>query len=322
MDKVKTIFLGTGWESVETLKILHKSKAFEVVAVITTPDKPIGRKQIITPSDVKKYALENNIPVEQPDKVKERYIEIAQKYNPEIVICKAFGEIVPKEFLNHPKYGCINIHFSLLPKYRGAVPIQKALLDGEKETGITIMLMSEGLDEGDIIDTYTEEIREDDTNISLRERLVKKSTEVLIPVLNKWINGEIVPIAQENSLATYCWQKDISKDKAEIKLEEYEPKYIDRMVRAFIPWPITWIVLPESNNENLSKKTMKIYKAEITKGKKIIMPGMLWTDGRDVYVSTKEEGVSLKLIDFQIEGRNRMGGREFLNGIGRFIPKN
>ena len=322
MDKVKTIFLGTGWESVETLKILHKSKEFEVVAVITTPDKPIGRKQIVTPSDVKKYALENNIPVEQPDKVKERYIEIAQKYNPEIVICKAFGEIVPKEFLNHPKYGCINIHFSLLPKFRGAVPIQKALLDGEKETGITIMLMSEGLDEGDIIDTYTEEIREDDTNISLRERLVKKSTEVLIPVLNKWINGEIVPIAQENSLATYCWQKDISKDKAEIKLEEYEPKYIDRMVRAFIPWPIAWIVLPESNNENLSKKTMKIYKAEITKGKKIIMPGMLWTDGRDVYVSTKEEGVSLKLIDFQIEGRNRMGGREFLNGVGRFIPKN
>jgi len=319
MDKVKTIFLGTGWESVETLKTLHKSKEFEVVAVITTPDKPIGRKQIVTPSDVKKYALEKNIPVEQPDKVKERYIEIAQKYNPEIVICKAFGEIVPKEFLNHPKYGCINIHFSLLPKYRGAVPIQKALLDGEKETGITIMLMSEGLDEGDIIDTYTEEIREDDTNISLRERLVKKSTEVLIPVLNKWINGEIVPIAQENSLATYCWQKDISKDKAEIKWEEYEPKYIDRMVRAFIPWPIAWIVLPESNNENLSKKTMKIYKTEITKGKKIIIPGMLWTDGRDVYVSTKEKGISLKLIDFQIEGRKRMGGREFLNGVGRVL---
>lgn len=319
MDKVKTMFLGTGWESVETLKILHKSKAFEVVAVITTPDKPIGRKQIVTPSDVKKYALENNIPVEQPDKVKERYIEIAQKYNPEIVICKAFGEIVPKEFLDYPKYGCINIHFSLLPKFRGAVPIQKALLDGEKETGITIMLMSEGLDEGDIIDTYTEEIREDDTNISLRERLVKKSTEVLIPVLNKWINGEIVPIAQENSLATYCWQKDISKDKAEIKLEEYEPKYIDRMVRAFIPWPIAWIVLPESNNENLSKKTMKIYKTEITKGKKIIIPGMLWTDGRDVYVSTKEKGISLKLIDFQIEGRKRMGGREFLNGVGRVL---
>jgi len=181
------------------------------------------------------------------------------------------------------------------------------------------MLMSEGLDEGDIIDTYTEEIREDDTNISLRERLVKKSTEVLIPVLNKWINGEIVPIAQENSLATYCWQKDISKDKAEIKWEEYEPKYIDRMVRAFIPWPIAWIVLPESNNENLSKKTMKIYKTEITKGKKIIIPGMLWTDGRDVYVSTKEKGISLKLIDFQIEGRKRMGGREFLNGVGRVL---
>ncbi len=125
MDKVKTIFLGTGWESVETLKTLHKSKAFEVVAVITTPDKPIGRKQIVTPSDVKKYALENNIPVEQPDKVKERYIEIAQKYNPEIVICKAFGEIVPKEFLDYPKYGCINIHFSSFQNIEGQYQFKK-----------------------------------------------------------------------------------------------------------------------------------------------------------------------------------------------------
>ena len=125
MDKVKTIFLGTGWESVETLKILHKSKEFEVVAVITTPDKPIGRKQIVTPSDVKKYALENSIPVEQPDKVKERYIEIAQKYNPEIVICKAFGEIVPKEFLDYPKYGCINITSPYFPNFEGQYQFKK-----------------------------------------------------------------------------------------------------------------------------------------------------------------------------------------------------
>ena len=142
MDKVRTIFLGSGWESVETLRTLHGSDDFDVVSVITTPEKPVGRKQVMTPSDVQIYALENNIPVEHTEKMKERYLEIAKKYNPDIVVCKAFGEIVPKEFLEYPKYGSINIHFSILPKYRGAVPIQKAILDGEEETGISIMLMS------------------------------------------------------------------------------------------------------------------------------------------------------------------------------------
>jgi methionyl-tRNA formyltransferase len=321
MDKVKTIFLGTGWESVETLKTLHKSNEFEVVAVITTPDKPVGRKQIITPSDVKKYALENGIPVEHTERMKEKYMKVAEQYKPEIVVCKAFGEIVPKEFLEYPKYGCVNIHFSILPKYRGAVPIQKALLNGEKETGITIMLMSDGLDEGDILDTYTEEIKDDDTNISLRERLVKKSTEVLIPVLKRWINGEIVPIPQDSTLATYCWQKDISKEAAEIKWDKYDAKYIERMIRAFVPWPVAWTILPESSNKNLSKKIMKIYKAEITNGKKELIPGLLWSDGKETFISTKEKGISLKLIDFQIEGRNKMRSKEFLNGIGRIIPK-
>jgi len=148
---MRTIFLGTAWESLETLKVLHKDSFFDVVCVITAPDKPVGRKQELTPSEVKRYALENNIPVLHTEKKKENYIKVLEEYKPEIVVCKAFGEIIPKEFLDYPKYGCINIHFSILPKYRGAVPIQKAILDGEKETGITIMLMSEGLDEGDIL---------------------------------------------------------------------------------------------------------------------------------------------------------------------------
>ena len=224
MDKVKTIFLGSGWESVETLRVLHESEDFEVVCVITTVDRPVGRKQIMTPSDVKKYALENNILVEHTKSKKERYMEIANQYKPDIVVCKAFGEIVPKEFLDYPKYSCINIHFSILPKYRGAVPIQKAILDGEKETGISIMLMSEGLDEGDVLDIYKEEIKPDDTNISLRERLVKKSAKILLPVLREWIDGKIVPQKQDYSKATYCWQKDISKEKAEIKLDIHKPE--------------------------------------------------------------------------------------------------
>jgi len=182
---MKTVFLGTAWESLETLKVLHNDPNFEIVCVITSTDKPVGRKQVMTPSDVKKYAIENSIPVVHTEGKTENYIKVLKKYDPEIVVCKAFGEIVPKEFLEYPKYGCINIHFSILPKYRGAVPIQKAILDGEKETGISIMLMSEGLDEGDVLEIFREEIREDDTNITLRERLVRKSTEVLIPTLLK-----------------------------------------------------------------------------------------------------------------------------------------
>lgn len=322
MDKVKTIFLGTGWESVETLKALHESKEFKVVAVITTPDKPVGRKQILTPSEVKVFAMENEIPVEHTEKREERYLEIAEKYNPEIVVCKAFGEIVPKSFLDYPKYSCINIHFSILPKYRGAVPIQKAILDGEKKTGISIMLMSEGLDEGDVLEIYTEEIKNEDTNSSLRERLVKKSAEILIPLLLNWINGEITPIKQDESLATYCWQKDISKEKAEILWDKYEPEYIERMVRAFLPWPVAWTKLPASKIKNISNRVVKIFKAEICNVNNDKKAGELWSNEKDVFISTKEKGICLKLIEFQIEGKNKINAKEFLNGVGRLISKN
>ncbi|MGI6443822.1 MAG: methionyl-tRNA formyltransferase [Candidatus Dojkabacteria bacterium] len=320
MDKVKTIFLGSGWESVETLKILHESEVFEVVCVITTVDRPVGRKQVMTPSDVKKYALENNIPVEHTESKKERYMDIANQYQPDIVVCKAFGEIVPKEFLEYPKYGCINIHFSILPKYRGAVPIQKAILDGEKETGISIMLMSEGLDEGDVLDIYKEEIKPKDTNISLRERLVKKSAEILLPVLKEWIDGKIVPEKQDNSRATYCWQKDISKEKAEIKWDMYEPEYIERMVRAFLPWPVAWTRLPKSENKNLSEKIMKIYKVELINCKNMGNEvGKLFVEGEDLLFTTKHSEKCLKLVEFQIEGRNITNSTDFLKGLGRHL---
>ncbi|HHX99758.1 TPA: methionyl-tRNA formyltransferase [Candidatus Dojkabacteria bacterium] len=320
MDKVKTIFLGSGWESVETLKILHESEVFEVVCVITTVDRPVGRKQVMTPSDVKKYAWENNIPVEHTESKKERYMDIANQYQPDTVVCKAFGEIVPKEFLEYPKYGCINIHFSILPKYRGAVPIQKAILDGEKETGISIMLMSEGLDEGDVLDIYKEEIKPKDTNISLRERLVKKSAEILLPVLKEWIDGKIVPEKQDNSRATYCWQKDISKEKAEIKWDMYEPEYIERMVRAFLPWPVAWTRLPKSENKNLSEKIMKIYKVELINCKNMGNEvGKLFVEGEDLLFTTKHSEKCLKLVEFQIEGRNITNSTDFLKGLGRHL---
>lgn len=319
MDKVKVVFLGTSWESVASLKVLHQSSDFDIVCAITMPDRPVGRRKILTPTAVKEYCLGNGIPVVHTENQKEKYMEVANRYQPDIVVCKAFGEIVPKEFLDFPKYSCINIHFSILPKYRGAVPIQKAILDGEKETGISVMLMSEGLDEGDILSIHKEIIHEDDTNISLRERLVKKSEEILIPTLKDWIDGNIVAQKQNDAEATYCWQKDISKEKAEIKWEEYEPAYIERMVRAFLPWPIAWTRLPKSENKSLSGKIVKIFKAELTNIPNEKEAGTLWSDGEDIFFSTKDKDTCLKVIELQVEGRNKTDAKEFLRGLGQKV---
>lgn len=316
-ESVRILFLGTGWESVATLKALFEDKRFSIVGVITTPDKPVGRKQILTPSDVKKYAIENSIPVYHTEKKKERYLEALDIFKPELVVCKAFGEIVPKEFLEYPRYRCINVHFSILPKYRGAVPIQKAILDGEKKTGISIMLMSEGLDEGDILSIYEEEILKDDTNVSLRERLVRKSAQILGDILERWVNGEITPVKQDNNLATYCWQRDISKERAEINWKLQDAEYVDRMIRAFVPWPVAWTVLPEGVNKNISKKIMKIFKAELIQKDINKESGLLFSENGMVYFATRDSSKLIHIIDFQIEGKNRTNEKEFLNGIGR-----
>ena len=312
---MKTIFLGTGWESLATLKVLFEDSNFEIVCVITTPDKKVGRKQTLTPSAVKEYALENNIPIVHTEKKKENYIKVLKKYNPEIAICKAFGEIIPKEFLNYPKFGCINIHFSILPKFRGAVPIQKAILEGEKETGISIMLMSEGLDEGDILRLFKEEIRANDTNISLRKRLVEKTTELLIPTLKEWINGKITPIPQNNEEATYCWQKDISKEKAEIVWSKYPPNYIERMVRAFVPWPVAWTKLDESLPDSIAGKRMKIFEAELVKLENERNLGELFSKNDMVLFSTNDPSTVLRIKSFQIAGKKKTNEKEFLNGM-------
>lgn len=312
---MKTIFLGTGWESLETLKVLFKSPDFEVVCVITSPDKKVGRKQILTPSAVKEYALEKNIPVVHTEKKKENYIKVLKKYNPEIAVCKAFGEIIPKEFLKYLKHGCVNIHFSILPKYRGAVPIQKAILEGEKETGISIMLMSEGLDEGDILEIFKEGIREDDTNVSLRKRLVEKTTEVLIPTLKKWVNGEITPTAQNNEEATYCWEKDISKERAEIIWAKHPAEYIERMVRAFVPWPVAWTRLNEDLPESIAGKRMKIFEAELVKLENVRDTGELFSENDMVLFSTNDPFTVLRVKSFQIAGKTKTNEKQFLNGM-------
>lgn len=318
---MRTIFLGTAWESLETLKVLHNDQFFNVVCVITSKDKPVGRKQVMTPSDVKKYALENKIPVIHTQNKKQNYTKVLKKYNPEIVVCKAFGEIVPKEFLEYPKYGCVNIHFSILPKYRGAVPIQKAILEGESKTGISIMLMSEGMDEGDILEIFEEDIKDDDTNVTLRKRLVEKSKNILIPTLKNWINSKIIPIPQDHSKATYCWQKDISKENALIAWDKYTPEYIGRMVRAFVPWPVAWFTLGNNLPKSLAKKKIKVFEAEILDIPSEKDPGEIFVKNDMLLFATKDPLVSIRVEVLQVEGKKKTNEREFLNSVGRDLLK-
>lgn len=318
-EPVKTLFLGTDWESVETLKALHEDPRFDIVGVITTVDKPVGRKQILTPSKVKEYALENDIKVFHTEKNIDRYHEALEIFKPELVVCKAFGEIVPGFFLEYPKYKALNVHFSILPKYRGAVPIQKAILEGETKTGISIMLMADGMDEGDVLTIFEEDILPSDTNLSLRERLVKKSAIVLGDVLEKWINGEITPIKQDSSKATYCWQRDISKENAQINWESMNPEYIERLVRAMIPWPVAWTVLTKSSTRSLEGKVAKIFEGEVVEIKEEREPGELFILNNMLLFGTQDKGKALRVKDIQIEGKNRIKERDFLNGLGKNI---
>jgi len=182
------------------------------------------------------------------------------------------------------------------------------------------MLMSEGLDEGDILKIFEEDILDTDTNLSLRERLVKRSSEVLGDVLEEWILGKIIPVKQNIEEATYCWQKDISKENAQIIWRDMTPKYIERMIRAFIPWPIAWTELSTNlENKNLDRKIMKIFNAELVNTPSEKDPGNLFVKDECLLFATRDPLTCLHITEFQLEGKNKTNEKEFLNGIGRNI---
>lgn len=307
---IRTLFLGSNWEALATLKTLHEDSRFEIVAVITQPDKPVGRKKEIAPTEVKQFCLDNNIPVLHTEKIEERYREALEKFQPELLVCKSFGEIIPEFFLETPKYKAINVHFSLLPKYRGAIPIQKAILEGDTVTGISIVRMVKALDAGEVLATFEEKILPTDTNQTLRERLVIKSTEVLPEILMKWVAGEIESVPQDESEATYCWQKEISKESAQIDWETHDPEYIERMVRAMQPWPVAWTYYTEG-------RRLKIFKVELIDNREMmieLIPGELKFHEERLFVGTKDKGSLIQLIEIQLEGKKRMSAAEFARG--------
>lgn len=306
---IKTVFLGSNWEALEVLKTLFNADNYHIEGIVTKSNKPVGRKQEIVNTPINEFAQKNSIPTIHPEKQEKLYQQALDLFKPELIVCTAFGEIIPEFFLQYPKYKSVNIHFSLLPKYRGAIPIQKAILNGEKETGITFLLMQKKLDAGPMLAQFKEPIRDYDTNETLRQRLINQTTNVLISVLDNWIAGKITPVPQDESQATYCYQKEISKDHAQIDWQNMDPDYIERMVRAFIPWPVAWTYINDVR--------VKIYQAQLIDAKSSgieLKPGEARGINKRLFIGTKVPGLFMQILELQPEGGKRLTGEIYLNG--------
>lgn len=258
MKDIRVIFMGTPDFSVSPLNYLIENS--NVVAVVTKPDAIVGRKKVLTESPVKVVAKENSIPVITPSKLKEEYEDIL-KYEPDLIVTCAYGKIVPKVILDYPKYGCVNIHASLLPKYRGSAPIQWAIINGEAETGITLMYMDEGMDTGDIIDVAKIKIEDKDDVGTLHDKLSLLGTELLSKNFSNIVNSNVNRIKQDDSLATLAPM--IKNDMENIDFNDYGKNIINK-IRAFSPWPLTKCLV-DNEEVKIIKANFKENKSEVNK---------------------------------------------------------
>ena len=300
---MKTVFMGTPDFAVQALAELIESE-HEVCAVVTQPDRARNRGKKIVMTPVKQRAVQHEIQVLQPEKVRgdrEFFLKL-KEINPDIIVVAAYGQIIPEEILNLPKYGCINIHASLLPRFRGASPIQHAILEGDTYTGVTIMQMAKGLDTGDMLLKGQIEIGRMNCE-ELHDSLAQLGGKLLLEVLPKIEAGEISPQVQDDSLSTYAGM--ISKKDGKIDFANETADEIDRKVRAFFPWPGAFCYLDE--------KMMKVKQAEAILIESDQEPGtVLKADAEGIEVAAKE-GV-LKIVVLQMPGKRAMSAEDFLRG--------
>ena len=295
------LFMGTPEFAVPTLKTLITSN-HKVVGVFTQPDKPVGRKQILTPPPVKVCALEYNIPVFQPKSLKNGESElIINDLSPDIIVVVAYGKILPKSILDVPKYGCVNGHASLLPRHRGASPIQWSIVCGDKKTGVTTMLMGEGLDTGDMLSRQETEIGVDETAGELHDRLSQITAVLMLETIEKLEKGEIVPIVQDDSLSTYA--PIITKDMGFLKFDK-TAEDINNLIRGFSPWPNAYFYL--------NGKRIKVHKAKVSEKTDIEPATIIKAD--DEFIISCADYSSISLIEIQPEGSKRMTAKDYLKG--------
>ena len=300
---MKIVFMGTPDFAVETLNEIVNA-GHEVALVVTQPDKPKGRGNKMQFPPVKERALELGLSVEQPVKVKDdEFIKKLEEIKPDAIVVVAFGQILPERILNLPKYGCFNVHASLLPHLRGAAPIQWSVIDGEKESGVTIMFMEKGLDTGDMIAKTIVPLEEKETGGSLHDKLMIAGAKLLVETLPKIEQGDIVREKQDDSQSTYAKMLDKKLGKLDFTTQTAEE--MERLIRGLNPWPSAYI--------SLDGKTLKIWAADVIKEE---LPGEVGTIVKVVkdgfYIKTKEGCLNVK--ELQLEGKKRMDTKSFLLG--------
>lgn len=303
MKDVRIVFMGTPDFAVPVFKALAEN--YNVVAVVTQPDKKVGRKQVLTPSPIKKASAEFNIPVLQPVRIKDEYEDVL-KYKPDMIITCAYGQIIPKLLLDYPKYKCINVHASLLPKLRGGAPIHHAIMDGYDKTGITIMYMDTKMDTGDIISKSETDITKEDTLGSLHDRLSEMGKDLLLETLPNIINGNIKRVKQDEREATYGYNITKEDEKIDFNKSNIE---VDNKVRALNPTPGAYTTL--------NGKRLKVYDVRLSdRYYANTKPGTIVgfeKDGIRVVAGNKE----VILTDIAIEGKKRCLVKDYLNGIDK-----
>lgn len=299
---MKVIFMGTPEIAATILAAIIDSR-HEVVLAVTQEDKPKGRGKMLSAPPVKEVALKNNIEVFQPHKIKDdESIAKLREYDADIYVVAAYGKILSKEILDIPKYGCINAHASLLPKYRGAAPIQWSIIDGEKQTGITVMQMDEGLDTGDILFKSIVDIADDDTADTLYDKLSVCGGEIIVEALDKIEKGDVSPVKQDSSQATYAKMLDKNLGKLDFNKPAVE---IERLVRGLNSWPGTYTYI--------NGKTLKIWETKLSELPSNGEPGTVYSaDNGKLLINTLDN--ALEVVSIQLEGKKRMDVKSFLLG--------
>ena len=301
---IRIVYMGTPDFAVEPLEAIIKA-GYEVAAVVTQPDKQKGRGKEVKMTPVKECALRHGIPVFQPVKIKEpEAVAELEKYQADLFVVAAFGQLLSEEILNMPEYGCINIHASLLPAYRGAAPIQWAVLNGEKESGVTIMQMDKGLDTGDMLLKRSVELSPKETGDSLHDKLMHLGAELIVEALSKLEKGELVPEKQKDELSSYA--KKLTKAMGQIDWSK-DAVSLERWIRGLNSWPSAYTFF--------GGKTLKIWEAQVAEenGAQKAEPGHVVSVSREGFTVACGQG-ALQILSLQLEGKKRVLTREFLLG--------
>ena len=303
---MRIVFMGTPDFAVGSLQVLCESGKHEILAVVTQPDRPKGRGNKLLQTPVKEYALAQGLTVYQPQKVKTpEFVELLHELQPELIVVAAFGQFLSKEILELPKYGCINVHASLLPKYRGAAPIQYAIIKGEKESGVTIMQMDIGMDTGAMLDKVVVPIEENTTMGELHDALREQGATLLLQVIDKIATGTAVAEPQDNEQATYATLLDRSMEHIDWSKTAQE---VHNLIRGFNPAPSTFTKLPNG-------KSLKIWGSKMTDKSSAAAAGTVIETGKHSFFVACGEGV-LEITEVQPESKKRMPAQVFLNGRG------